>query len=396
MNMSNNINIAKKVLKNPLNITSLKNLNLANVILVRHAESEFNKSIRSIEKKAEIMSLPKKEFREMQKLISGNKEFIDSPITDLGIDQCKKAAMEIANVPIKYVFVSPMRRCLETCRIILENKINLNLKNQTKTNNSSIGIINKNENNAYADANKSNLNKSTASQFNFSTAENANANSYDDDNHLHLKQIMKENKFNIKVIVHPYLFEKIEDSCDLIGDIYQNRDDYNYFDWSLFNNTGFDKNSILFYQSKFCDNINNNEINLNENEAKRELENYYFETIKNEIFKTKINDRQKIKELYHDTIVSGINKLFDQEIFIESSFQTLERLNYFKEFILNFMEMKRIGLDEQTINEKILVIGHSVLFKHFTSNYLSEEDFSPGPNEYKLSNCEFLGVKMNL
>lgn len=435
---TNKINTAaKKLLKNPLNVQSTKNLNSSKLILVRHAESEFNKSISLLEKKAENMNLTKQEFRKMQKLISANREFIDSPITDWGISQCRKAAAQIVNEPIKYVFVSPMRRCLETCRIILEHKLNLNLKNDNvnvngnnfkdKGEENENGLKEFKDKNANANANFgiSVNGKSAASQFNFGTAnenndqeksknKKNNNNDENDDNkdHLHLKQIIKENRTDLKVIVHPYLFEKIEDSCDLLGDIYKNRDEYNYFDWSLFNNCGFDRHSILFYQSKFCDNNhiklsndfdNNNNTLLEEKaeEAKSQIESFYFDSIKNEILKSKLIDREKIKEIYHDTVINGIHELFEKEVFIESSFQTFERLNFFKEFVSNFIDIKKIERqaekeEEEIIKEKILVVGHSVLFKHFTSNYLSEEDFSPGPDEYKMSNCEFLGVNINL
>ncbi len=356
----------KSLVKNPLNISVVKNLNLANILLVRHAESEFNNSISLLENKALHSNLPKNQFKIMQKTISGNKQYIDSPITEKGINQCHKASLEIKDLNIKYVFVSPLKRCLETCRIILENKIKNDLINTDQTNISNNG-------------------------------------------HLNLKDIMKEKKIDIKIVVHPYLFEKIEDSCDLIGDIYKNRDEYNYFDWSLFNNFGFEKSNIIYYQSKFCDNVYNDNNNNDVIPKQKNLEignitdfnsNYYFNAIKDELLKNNIIESEQIKEIYHEYLINEINKLYDNDVYLESSFQTIERLNYLKEFLLDFMDVKKINCDsliENNINsEKILLVGHSVLFKHLTSKFLTEDSLNPGPNEYKLNNCEFMGVKIHI
>jgi len=404
----------RTLIKNPLNITSIKNPKLSNIILLRHAESEFNKSISLLGKNTKELNLPKNEIRKMQKFICVNKEYIDSPITKLGNSQCQKAGQDIQDLNIKYVFVSPLKRCLETCRIILENKINRDLNNSyQKKYSSDKEIINETNKLLNENFEKKNLNEdlslkneinnnSNLSHFNYSTSENSNK--IYNENYLHLKQIIREKKSEIKIIVHPYLFEKIEDSCDLIDDIFFNKDEYNYYDWSLFNNFGFDKSNILFYQSKFCDIVHNDFFN--EREIKDSYQNhFYFENINKEILKNQISEKLKIKELYHEMMVDAIQRLFDNDQYIESSRQTIERLNYFKEFILNFIDMKKVKFNnsatdnylKNNINddEKILIVGHSILFKHFTSNYLTSQDMSPGPNEYKLGNCELLGIKIN-
>ena len=73
---------------------------------------------------------------------------------------------------------------------------------------------------------------------------------------------------------------------------------------------------------------------------------------------------------------------------------TIERLDYFKHFLLDFIEMNKIT--DENFNEKILVFGHSVIFKHMTSKNLLEEDLSPPEEEFKLKNCEYVGIKFDV
>jgi len=50
-------------------------------------------------------------------------------------------------------------------------------------------------------------------------------------------------------VVHPLIFEKIEDSCDLIQDIEKNMKLFSYFDWNMFKGI----THAPIYQYQYCD-----------------------------------------------------------------------------------------------------------------------------------------------
>lgn len=528
--------MSKALIRNPLNVERITNLSSASVILVRHAESEFNKHFASFQANTHrntTQSLSDKEIRNLHKFVKTRKDLIDSRITDYGKHQCTLAGLEIRNLPIKYVFVSPMRRTLETCRLILENKINSELNfhnnfNNINKNNYQIYENNKKNNNniftsfenkitngaetkasnqkksdfinqANTDAyinnttltapeewkqesqnnltsvvsntinyfkNKSNsisdfiwkiklsivlysaqlgqilgikLNNtsnitaskdiypeinSTNNNFNstkiinsFNNNNNNNDNIYDSrTKFITLKEFMASEKEDLKIIVHPFLFEKIEDSCDILGDIDKNKEEYSYYDWSLFNDLlKNDFSAMQFYQSKYCDMVAHERLahgaslqnwdnflvsdNVKQQSGRTALQkSFYFELIQAELLKKGVSDPEEVREIYHEVILNGMKRLFDEELEIESSFQTIERLKEFKKFLIEFMEQNKVKTENlhKEKTEKILIVGHSVIFQHFTSLYLNEEDFSPGPNEYKLNNCEFSGIQLNV
>lgn len=338
----------KKVLiKNPLKTSILDDINKSKVILIRHAESEFNLSLKNMQEKI----TQENEQKKLHKNLSTHRELVDSFITEKGINQCINAGKELSKTPIKYVFTSPLRRSLETCKLVLQSK--------------------------YTEKEK--LEKEINSE------EKLNAN----EGLLPIKEILSNKNEKIKIIVHPFLFEKIEDSCDLIEDIYKNRDDYKEFDWSLFNS--FNRNNILYYQANFCDNIPQGEIK----DLKKEenFENNYLEEINKQIKSKNLKENNEIINVYLDVIIKGISSNFENNEFIESSFKTIERLDYFKNFLLEFIEMNKIN--DENLNDKILVFGHSMIFKHWTSKNLLEEDLSPPLEEFKLKNCEFVGIKFD-
>ena len=75
------------------------------------------------------------------------------------------------------------------------------------------------------------------------------------------------------------------------------------------------------------------------------------------------------------------------DVYIESSHKTFQRLMNFKNYLNLFLEKNKLE-----DNEKILVIGHSVLFKHLMSTQLEENSFIPLKSENVLKNCEIAGI----
>jgi bisphosphoglycerate-dependent phosphoglycerate mutase len=77
-----------------------------NILYIRHGESKFNNFAHL--KNSEVES----------KRI---KEFIDCDLSDLGVTQSEDLSKEISQMKIKYVFCSPLLRCIKTCYNSLKN-----------------------------------------------------------------------------------------------------------------------------------------------------------------------------------------------------------------------------------------------------------------------------------
>lgn len=341
----------KSLIKNPLNSSVTNDIENSKIILIRHAESEFNKILKTMQDKT-----PNEIERKMlHKNLSSSKEHVDCFITEKGRNQCQEAGRLLEKASIKYAFTSPLRRSLETCRLVLKSKL----------------------------AEEKNLNADADNYANSPSQKNA---CYED----------IEITSKIKVIVHPYLFEKIEDSCDLIENINKNREDYKEFDWSLFdNNNIINRNESLYYQANFCDRYS--PVFATEKDKfynSEKFHNNYLDEIKNLLLEKDLKKEKEIIDIYLNCLVKGIYRLFDYENdndkYVESSFKTIERLENIKKYLLEFIERNK--LDEENNKEKIILFGHSIIFKHLTSKNLLEEDLSPPLEESKLKNCEFLGI----
>lgn len=74
------------------------------VILIRHAQSLFNKAAEAMGPATYHMG-----------------EYIDARLSDLGIQQAKNATSIVQNYNIKYVYVSPHRRTLETAQHVFKD-----------------------------------------------------------------------------------------------------------------------------------------------------------------------------------------------------------------------------------------------------------------------------------
>jgi len=183
-----------------------------------------------------------------------------------------------------------------------------------------------------------------------------------------------------KVIVCPYLFEKIEDNCDFMLDINNNMKLFPY-DWSHFQS--IDLLPIYYFIS--CDNYINEKGALCKTQAIshkdkiNNLDNYYINTI---IKNNYLNNKQKLK----DFILKEITKLDNIDQYIESSNVTFERNKIFNEFLQAY-------ISDLKDDEKILVVGHSIFFKHLTLLEYVEECFKTNNFAY-LKNCEIVGYNL--
>jgi len=75
--------------------------------------------------------------------------------------------------------------------------------------------------------------------------------------------------------------------------------------------------------------------------------------------------------------------------YIESSRKTMERLELFKMYINGFLDENNSKLGG---DKKVLVVGHSILFKHLTSRKLYEDTYEPFEDEIVLKNCETVSL----
>jgi hypothetical protein len=85
-----------------------KELSEASFILIRHGYSEYN------HKAAEIVERYGKESEEMLKL-KGDANLYDPGLHQIGVLQCETNQPHVNQINFKTVFVSPMRRAVETC-----------------------------------------------------------------------------------------------------------------------------------------------------------------------------------------------------------------------------------------------------------------------------------------
>ena len=68
-------------------------------LYIRHAQSLYNHHSEGID----------------EELIKSNKEFLDANLSDLGVVQSIGLQEKISDLNIKYVFCSPLMRCIQTC-----------------------------------------------------------------------------------------------------------------------------------------------------------------------------------------------------------------------------------------------------------------------------------------
>jgi len=76
------------------------------ILYIRHGESIFN-----------LNTFIKQSEDEAKR----QKEYLDSKLTDTGIQQSEKLSEQLSKYNLKYIFCSPLQRCIETCFHSLKN-----------------------------------------------------------------------------------------------------------------------------------------------------------------------------------------------------------------------------------------------------------------------------------
>ena len=109
-----------------------KDLN-SNILLMRHGESLFNIEFNKLK---DIKD--EKLYEEKRNDIRFSERLLDSDLTELGVEQCKNSAEILKNTAIKYIFVSPVLRALNTCSMLL---CQLELLNRDQTYNEEPKVI---------------------------------------------------------------------------------------------------------------------------------------------------------------------------------------------------------------------------------------------------------------
>ena len=109
-----------------------KDLN-SNILLMRHGESLFNIEFNKLK---DIKD--EKLYEEKRNDIRFSERLLDSDLTELVFEQCKNSAEILKNTAIKYIFVSPVLRALNTCSMLL---CQLELLNRDQTYNEEPKVI---------------------------------------------------------------------------------------------------------------------------------------------------------------------------------------------------------------------------------------------------------------
>jgi len=91
-------------------------------MLIRHANSEANEAANQVlsEVKLTKYGLPLERWLQ----VYGNDKYIDSQLTEQGIKQCEDASEHVNKIDFRYLFVSPLRRTLETTYYTFRNHPN--------------------------------------------------------------------------------------------------------------------------------------------------------------------------------------------------------------------------------------------------------------------------------
>lgn len=180
---------------------------------------------------------------------------------------------------------------------------------------------------------------------------------------------------NLKVIVHPFISECLNNIDDYVCDIQQSKKEFNMesnvkFDWSLFDS---------IYKTE------------------KEQDLYCFERIQKlpkdqiEYIKKKINDSYSDKEKLKDTMVELAKMTEDNGLRrLEEESNLLSRGMKFKEFLKETYK----GGDTLKEDEKVLVVTHSSFTQMFTSRKAKTmEKLVQLPDDgYAMKNCEIISI----
>lgn len=293
------------LIRSPLLTTFTRDLS-SKLLLVRHGESIFQKRHRSI---AHLKNKNHNEFMKLKHEIQYDPELCDCEISALGQEECYNAGRRLEQFNIKYIFVSPVWRALQSCEYILKGYFHNNGKKHPE------------------------------------------------------------------VIVNPLIFEKIEDNCDIVPNIYRNMDEFDDYNWEEFEKIPF----LPIYMLKYCDTI----IDLKNDEIKLSRDTPYYNLCLNYF-------KKNLKYNHEEVLLKAMEELDKKNVFIESSIKTYDRLFEFKLYLKRFLEENKLKNDE-----KILLVGHSIVFKHFFTKMIYENSFDPVENKdnyIHLENAEIASV----
>ena len=105
------------------NLPKLALLNQQKVIIIRHANSIFNSKWHAVEQAVAAGNATEENFIEVVR----DTQLLDCPLSELGVKQCREASTLAAKLTsIGTVFVSPMRRALQTAHLLFKDHPNFN------------------------------------------------------------------------------------------------------------------------------------------------------------------------------------------------------------------------------------------------------------------------------
>jgi len=284
--------MSSKIIRSPIFSKFQRNVS-SKLLIVRHGESFYQKALKDVH---HLKATNPSEYSKMVNIARFNPELCDCDITEKGKKECFESGEQLELVRIKYVFVSPLMRALQSCEWLLKG---------------------------YLDA---------------------------------IKKSGKSIK-TPKVMVNPLIFEKIEDSCDFVPNIYRNMEAYKNYDWKEFKK--LKQESLPIYMLNYCDTV----FDATTNSPQISNENPYYKRCLSEY-------RTNLKFNHQEIILNAMKEI--NPAFIESSFKTYDRLLEFKTFLKKFSKESDLKKDE-----KILFVGHSIVFKHIFTNMIYEESFQP-------------------
>lgn len=93
------------------------NLNkmVGSLYLIRHAQSTYNEA---------SFKLQQQGISDAEAGICWMTDYLDCPLSQLGNQQAQQAVTQAHSIEVEKIFVSPLRRALETCRILFANHPN--------------------------------------------------------------------------------------------------------------------------------------------------------------------------------------------------------------------------------------------------------------------------------
>jgi len=130
-------------------------------------------------------------------------------------------------------------------------------------------------------------------------------------------------------------------------------------------------------------------------------------------FCTQLSESNKLckseKDFYYNLASDVLSRKGDYKVALNFAIKEMSKLGDIGEFIEDFQstfrrleEVKRscqviISNLSQTKNEKLLIVGHSVMLMSWYTQNVNVSDFSLARNEkdhWKLSNCEMVGISL--